>query len=300
MKSINDLLNRIDENYRSFSKSQKKLSEYIKNNYEKAIFLTAEKLGEVVGVSESTVVRFAMHLGYKGYPEFQVSLNEMVKNKLNSIQRMEVMYGKTRKSDIIKQVLSSDENKIKETREQLDEKAFEEALDIILKSKKVYVIGIRSCEPLAIFLSFYLGLMLDNVIHLNTTNPSEIFEQMIRINENDVIIGISFPRYSKRTLKALEFAKNRHAKVISITDSKNSPINKYSTCSLIAKSDMASIVDSLVAPLSLINALIVSICMEKQDEVKSTLKTLEDIWNQYNFYENDEITHISKDDRNLL
>lgn len=300
MKSINDLLHRIDENYTNLSKGQKKLSDYIKNNYDKAVFLTAEKLGEVVGVSESTVVRFAMHLGYKGYPEFQASLNEMVKNRLNSIQRMEVMYGKNTKSEIIKYVFSSDANKIKETWENLDEKSFEKACDIILNARKIYVLGIRSCEPLASFLSFYLSLMLDGVIHLNTTNPSEIFEQMVRINEDDVIIGISFPRYSKRTLKALEFAKNRKAKVISITDSQNSPINKYSNCILLAKSDMASIADSLVAPLSLINALIVAICMERQQEVKNTLLSLEDIWNKYNFYENDEITHVDKKDDNLL
>lgn len=292
MNNSNELINRINEKYSSMSKGQKLLSTYITDNYDKAVFLTAEKLGKVVGVSESTVVRFATHLGYRGYPEFQKALEELVRNKLNSIQRMEVTYGRISQSKILDTVLQSDAEKIKSTLEQIDQNAFESALDIILNAKHIYIVGIRSCAPLASFMSFYFNLMFDNVHLLHTSSSSELFEQMVRISEEDVIIGISFPRYSMRTLKAMEFANNRNAKVITLTDSVHSPMNLYSSCNLIAKSDMASIVDSLVAPLSVINALIVALCMRKQSEVAETLEALEDIWNEYQVYENDEINYI--------
>lgn len=292
MNTNNDLMNRINRYYGSMSKGQKLLANYIADYYDKAVFLTAAKLGETVGVSESTVVRFAMTLGYKGYPDFQKALEEMVRNKLNSIQRMEVTYGRISQPKILESVLRSDEEKIKETLQNIDDRAFEMAVGTILNADKVYVIGIRSCASLASFLAFYLNLIFENVVLLNTNNSSEIFEQMIRINSKDVIIGISFPRYSMRTLKALEFANNRNAKVITLTDSVNSPMNLYSSCNLIARSDMASIVDSLVAPLSVINALIVSLCMKKQDEVASTLEVLENIWDEYQVYERDEIDRV--------
>ena len=292
MNTNNDLMNRINRYYGSMSKGQKLLANYIADYYDKAVFLTAAKLGETVGVSESTVVRFAMTLGYKGYPDFQKALEEMVRNKLNSIQRMEVTYGRISQPKILESVLRSDEEKIKETLQNIDDRAFEMAVGTILNADKIYVIGIRSCASLASFLAFYLNLIFNNVVLLNTNNSSEIFEQMIRINSKDVIIGISFPRYSMRTLKALEFANNRNAKVITLTDSVNSPMNLYSSCNLIAKSDMASIVDSLVAPLSVINALIVSLCMKKQDEVASTLEVLENIWDEYQVYERDEIDRV--------
>ena len=285
-------MNRINRHYSRMSKGQKLLSNYIADNYDKAVFLTAAKMGETVGVSESTVVRFAMTLGYKGYPDFQKALEEMVRNKLNSIQRMEVTYGRISQSKILESVLQSDEEKIKQTLQEIDDKAFEVAVDTILKARRIYVIGIRSCAPLASFLAFYLNLLFDNVILLHTNSSSEIFEQMIRINEEDVIIGISFPRYSMRTLKALEFANNRSARMITLTDSVNSPMNLYSSCNLIAKSDMASIVDSLVAPLSVINALIVSLCMKKQNDVAETLGQLENIWDEYQVYESDEIDKV--------
>ena len=292
MNNSNELINRINEKYSSMSKGQKLLSTYITDNYDKAVFLTAEKLGKVVGVSESTVVRFATHLGYRGYPEFQKALEELVRTKLNSIQRMEVTYGRISQSKILDTVLQSDAEKIKSTLEQIDQNAFEAALDIILNAKHIYIVGIRSCAPLASFMSFYFNLMFDNVHLLHTSSSSELFEQMVRISEDDVIIGISFPRYSMRTLKAMEFANNRNAKVITLTDSVHSPMNLYSSCNLIAKSDMASIVDSLVAPLSVINALIVALCMRKQSEVAETLETLEDIWDEYQVYESDEINYI--------
>ena len=292
MSNTNELTNRINERYSSMSKGQKLLANYITDFYDKAVFLTAAKLGEVVGVSESTVVRFAAQLGYKGYPEFQKALEEMVRGKLNSIQRMEVTYGRISQSRILESVLHADMEKIKGTLEKIDENAFELAVETILNAERIYVVGIRSCAPLASFLAFYLNFMFDNVIQLHTNSSSELFEQMVRIGKEDVIIGISFPRYSMRTLKALEFATNRSAKVITLTDSVHSPMNLYSSCNLIADSDMASIVDSLVAPLSVINALIVALCMRKQDEVADTLEMLEEIWDEYQVYENDEIDYI--------
>ena len=267
MGNTRDLSNRINESYSRLSKGQKLLATYITDNYDKAVFLTAARLGEVVGVSESTVVRFATHLGYKGYPEFQNALEELVRNKLNSIQRMEVTYGRISQSKILE-------------------------VNTILNAKHIYIIGIRSCAPLASFMAFYFNLMFDNVHLLQTSSSSEIFEQMVRIGKDDVIIGISFPRYSMRTLKAMEFANNRNAKVITLTDSVHSPMNLYSSCNLIADSDMASIVDSLVAPLSVINALIVALCMKNRKKVAKTLEMLEDIWDEYQVYESDEINYI--------
>lgn len=292
MGSKNELLKKIDSGYSKFSKGQKKLAEFIREDYDKAAFLTAAKMGEEVGVSESTVVRFAMALGYDGYPAFQKALGELVRTKLNSIQRMEVTYGRISQGEILTSVLQSDIEKIKMTMAMIDHEMFEMAVDTILNAKRVYVVGIRSCAPLANFLSFYLNLICDNVVAVSTNSSSEIFEQLIRIGEEDVIIGISFPRYSMRTLKALEFASNRKAKVITLTDSIHSPMNLYSSCNLIARSDMASIVDSLVAPLSVVNALVVALCMRKQNEVIGTLEQLEQIWDEYQVYSKDELNMV--------
>lgn len=289
MGTEENLLSRMNTQYHKFSKGQKKLVSYITDNYDKAAFFTAAKLGETVGVSESTVVRFAIHLGYKGYPEFQKALEELVRNKLNSLQRMEVTYGRVPQSEILDTVLRADIEKIKLTMENIDHNAFELAVETILEAKSIYIVGIRSCAPLASFLGFYFNLLFDNVHLMHTNSSSELFEQMIHISKDDVIIGISFPRYSMRTLKALEFANNRNAKVITLTDSIHSPMNLYSSCNLIARSDMASIVDSLVAPLSVINALVVALCMRKQREVTATLEDLEKIWDEYQVYNNDEI-----------
>ena len=292
MRSKNELLKKIEDGYPKFSKGQKKLADFIRLDYDKAAFLTAAKMGEEVGVSESTVVRFAMALGYDGYPGFQRALGELVRMKLNSIQRMEVTYGRISQGEILTTVLHSDIEKIKLTMEAIDHETFEMAVDTILNARRIYVVGIRSCAPLASFLCFYLNLVCDNVAEVNTSSPSEIFEQMLRINEEDVIIGISFPRYSMRTLKALEYASNRKAKVITLTDSVHSPMTIYSSCNLIARSDMASIVDSLVAPLSVVNALVVALCMKKQKEVIRTLETLEEIWDEYQVYNKDELNMV--------
>ena len=293
MGTTKDLRSRINESYGKLSKGQKRLAAYITDNYDKAVFLTAAKLGEIVGVSESTVVRFAMHLGYKGYPEFQNALEELVKNKLNSMQRMEVAYGRINQSKILDTVMQSDMERLHATLAKIDENVFDLAVETILNAKHIYVIGIRSCASLASFFAFYLNLIFDNVHLIQTNSLSEIFEQMVRIGKDDVIIGISFPRYSMRTLKAMEFANNRNAKVITLTDSVHSPMNLYSSCNLIADSDMSSIVDSLVAPLSVINALIVALCMKKQTKVAKTLEMLEDIWDEYQIYESDEINYIN-------
>ena len=287
-----DFMSDMGEKFSQMSKSQKLIASYISEHYEQAVFMTAAKIGETLQISESTVVRFATMLGYDGYPEFQKALEEWVKNQLSGIQRMGVKYAGNTKSEILTSVLQSDMDKIRDTMEHLDTAAFETAVDIILKARKVYISGIRSCEPLADFLCFYLNMIRGDIVCIKTTSMSETFEQMIRINEKDAFIGISFPRYSMRTLKAMEFANDRNAKVIAITDSIHSPMNMYSSCNLHARSDMVSIVDSLVAPLSVINALIVALCMRKQKEVAKTLTTLEEIWDEYQVYENDEIDVI--------
>lgn len=292
MEQTDNLLVRIQKKYNTFSKGQKNLADYIIKNYDKAVFLTAARLGKEVGVSESTTVRFATQLGYKGFPEFHRALEELVRNRLTSIQRMEVTYGHVPQGEILDTIFQSDIEKIKMTMESIDHNAFELAVNTLLEARTIYIVGIRSCAPLASFLGFYLNLILDDVRLVQTNSASEIFEQMIRISEKDVIIGISFPRYSMRTLKAIEFANNRNAKVITITDSVHSPINLYSSCNLIAKSDMASIVDSLVAPLSVVNALVVALCMKRQSEVVNTLESMEKIWDEYQVYSSDEMNHV--------
>ena len=290
-----DIITRMNEKYIKMSKGHKAIAAYISDHYDQAAFMTAAKLGETVGVSESTVVRFAMHLGYEGYPEFQNALAEWVKNKLNSVQKMGAKYGKSTQSEILTSVLSADIEKIQDTIVNLDPAAFEAAVDIILGAQTIYLIGVRSCEPLADFLHFYLNMIRGNVVLVKTTSVSEMFEQMIRVGEKDAVIGISFPRYSMRTLKAMEFANDRNAKVITITDSIHSPMNLYSSCNLLARSDMVSIVDSLVAPLSVINALVVALCLRRPDDVKRNLETREDVWNNYQVYLNDEINFIDEE-----
>ena len=290
-----NLFSKIRSGYSGFSKGQKKLADYVLENYEQAVFMTASRLGGEVGVSESTTVRFAVELGYEGYPQFRQALEEVVLNKLNSVQRMEVSYRNIPEDQILDSVLADDIDKIKQTLENEHNKAsFTEAVNTILDAKKVYVIGIRSCAPLASFMGFYLHQILDDVRLVTSNNSSEIFEQMIRIDENDVVIGISFPRYSMRTLKAMEFANNRRAKIITITDSVHSPINLYSSCSLLAKSDMASIVDSLVAPLSVINALLVALSMERKTEVMDTLNDMEKLWEEYQVYNRDDMDPLTE------
>lgn len=293
-----DIFDLIKDNYKQMSKSHKKIADFILEHYDQAVFMTAAKLGKGLGISESTVVRFAAAIGYSGYPEFQKDLEDCVKQKLNTIQKMDAKYGKSTQSEVLTAVLTSDIEKIQDTINNLDPNAFETAMDTILEAKNIYIMGLRSNEPLAAFLHFYLNMFRGNVFLLNTTSVTETFEQMIRIGEDDCFIGISFPRYSMRTLKAMEFANTRSAKVIAITDSQHSPMNLYSSCNLFARSDMVSIVDSLVAPLSLINALVVGLCLKCPEQVKKNLEMLEETWNNYQVYLNDEINFI--DDEPML
>lgn len=292
--SEKDIIRIIDEKYLKMSKSHKKIADFIKEHYDQAVFMTAAKIASLLKVSESTVVRFASGLGFDGYPDFQDTLAEWVKDKLSTVSKIGAKYGQSSQSEIVTSVLQADIDKINDTMEQVDVAAFEAAVDAIIEAKNIYIVGLRSCEPLADFLSFYLNMIRGNVVLLRTTSASEMFEQMIRIDENDVLIGISFPRYSMRTLKAMEFANDRNAKVIAITDSIHSPMNLYSSCNLFARSDMVSIVDSLVAPLSLINALVVALCLKCPEEVSSNLKNLEQAWNNYQVYLNDEINFIDQ------
>ncbi|MCI9387357.1 MAG: MurR/RpiR family transcriptional regulator [Lachnospiraceae bacterium] len=290
-----DTISRINERFQKMSKSHKKLATFVIDHYEQAAFMTAAKLGKAVGISEATVVRFAYALDYEGYPEFQEALAEWVKTKLNSVQNIGAKYGKSSQSEILTSVLQSDIEKIEDTLEHVDLQAFETAVDIILGAKHIYIIGLRSCKPLAEFLHFYLNMIRGDVYLLDSTSTSETFEQMLRINEKDAVIGISFPRYSMRTLKAMEMANDKNAKVITVTDTIHSPMCLYSSCNLLARSDMVSIVDSLVAPLSLINALVVALCLKRPDDVKKSLESLEYAWDNYQVYLKDEINFIDED-----
>ncbi len=290
-----DLMTRLNDKYPRMSKGHKKICEYIMEHYDQAAFMTAATLGKTLGISESTVVRFAMGLSYEGYPEFQSALASWVKMELNQVQKIGIKYANSSQSDVLQSVLTQDAQKIVDTLESVDADAFEAALEIILNAKHVYIVGIRSCQPLADFLHFYLNMIRADVLLVKTTSASELFEQMIRVDHEDAVIGISFPRYSMRTLKAMEFANARNAKVISITDSNNSPMCIYSSCNLTAKSEMVSIVDSLVAPLSIINALVVALCLNCPNEVKDNLTALEDTWNNYQVYLNDEINFIDEE-----
>ena len=286
---VDSVLKRINERYKSFSKGQKRLADFIMKNPDEAVFMTAARLGEKVGISESTAVRFAVSLGYKGFPQFRAALEEVVMNHMTSLQRMEAANNDIKRDEVLHSILLSDIDKIKATIELCDTETFRNAVKTILEARRVYIIGIRSCAPLAEFFGLYLRQIVDEVTVVSSTSINEIFEQMIRINEEDVAIGISFPRYFMRTLKAIEFANSRNARIINITDSVHSPMNLYSSCNLLAKSDMASIVDSLVAPLSLINALLVALCMEREEEVAGTLTMMEKLWDEYQVYSRDDM-----------
>ena len=285
MKEEN-LLTKIQEKMSELSKGQKKLATFILENYDKAVFVTASKLGEIAGVSESTVVRFAMELGFDGYPKFQSELEMLIKTKLTATQRMQVSAEQMSKSnkDILTTVLEKDAERIKSTINGIDKNIFEDAVNKILSAKKVYIVGVRSANSLSSFLAFYLNLMIDNVVYVNSSTATETFEQIFRIDEGDVFIGISFPRYSRRTIKSMEYAYSKKATTIAITDSKSSPLTSFATNSLIARSDMISFMDSLVAPLSVINALLVAISVKKKDKMITTLESLENIWSEYQVY----------------
>ena len=270
-----------------FSKGQKRIALYIEEHYDKAAFMTASKLGETVGVSESTVVRFATELGYDGYPKLQKAMQEMIRNKLTSVQRIEVTSGRIGDGNVLDSVLNQDIEKIRRTIEETSHEDFLRAVDEICAAKRIYIFGVRSTGAIASFLAYYFELIFDNnVILINTTSPSSTYEHIFRITEEDVMIGISFPRYSSTAIEAMNFARSRGAHAVAITDSMASPLVQSADSILIARSDMASIVDSLVAPLSLINALIVATVLKKKDEVTETFRLLEDVWNREGVYSN--------------
>ena len=282
---MNDILNIIKEKSTTLSKSQKIISEYIVSNCEKAAYMTAAKLSEKTGVSESTVVRFATELGFDGYPALLKNLQAYVKAQMTSVQRMELAYEKMGSRDILTGTLKADIGYIEKTLENIDKAQFEKAAMAISSAKKVYIIGVRSAACLAEFAGFYLNLIFSNVKLIKSTGGDDLFEQILNIGKDDVLIGISFPRYSKNTIKALNYAKNNGATVIGITDSKASPIVSESEICLIAESDTTSFVDSLAAPLSLINALIVAVGMNNKDRMQKNLEKLERIWDEYEVYD---------------
>ena len=279
------LLATIDENLKRLSKGHKKIAAYIEENYDKAAFMTAAALGQKVGVSESTVVRFATELGFKGYPELQKELQQLIKSKLTAVQRMEVSENLIGDSDIITSVLNGDIELIRATAEKTSREAFKNAVSEINRAKRIYIHGVPPSAALASFLAFYFNLVFDAVTLIDTASASEMFEQMFRIDEKDVCIAISFPRYSKQTVNALRFIADRGAKIIAITDTEKSPIASFANHLLVARSDMASVVDSLTAPLSLINALIAGVTLSRRNEVYENFNKLEHIWDVYQVYE---------------
>lgn len=285
---MNDLITKIQSELPGFSKGQKQIARFILEHYDKAAFMTASRLGVTVGVSESTVVRFATELGYDGYPHLQRALQEMIRNKLTSVQRMEVAGDRMGGRDVLQTVLHADTDMIRVTLDEIDRDAFQGAVDALMGAKRIYILGVRSSSALASFLGFYFNLLFENVTLVHTNSVSEIFEQVLRVGPGDVLFGISFPRYSKRTLSAMKYARDRGARVIALTDSQLSLLARVADHVLLARSDMASFVDSLVAPLSVINALIVAVGMSRRDEIEHTFNKLERIWEEYDVYEKPE------------
>ncbi len=279
-----DLFSLIGEKLPSFSKGHKLIANYILAHYDKAAFMTAQKLGKTVGVSESTVVRFASMLGYDGYPALQKALQEMMRSRLTAVQRIEVTSDQMNGEDVLERVLNQDIDRIRRTLEETSKEDFKSAVDRITAANTIYIVGTRSSASIAAFLGYYLSLIFPRVKLVPSTTTSELFERIMHIDERDLMIGISFPRYSKQTVKALDFAKHNGAKVVAITDSASSPIAKYADSLLLARSDMASFVDSLVAPLSLINALIVAVSIKNRDKVSETFERLEQVWDEYDVY----------------
>lgn len=280
-----DILSKIQKDLPTFSKGQRRISEYIMESYDKAAFMTASRLGKTVGVSESTVVRFAVELGYNGYPAMQKAMQEMVRNKLTSVQRMGVINDLLGNQDVVSMVLQSDMETLRMTGEALDRQVFDQVVERMMSARTIYIIGVRSSMALATFLNFHLRNMLHHVRLVEPYSISEMLEQLVHVGPQDVVIGISFPRYSSRTIKAMDFCRKAGAMVVAITDTPEAPGARVSTHVLLAKSDMVSIVDSLVAPMSVINALIVSVGRKNENDLSRTYEELEQIWEEYEAYE---------------
>jgi len=283
-----DIISIIQEKQRSFSKGQTRIARYVTENADKAAFMTASKLGQKVGVSESTVVRFALELGFEGYPEMRKALQEMIRNRLTSVQRIEVAKTVIGERDTLAAILNSDMDNILRTQNALERKDFDAAVEALLDARHIYILGTRTSAALSMFMGFYFNLLFENVKVLYENTAGEIFEQILRIGPGDVFVGISYPRYSRRTVKAVRFARERGATVLALTDAQTSPIAEMADITLLARSDMVSFVDSLVAPLSLINALIVAVS-ERKPGVEGTFNELEKVWNDYEVYEKNQL-----------
>ncbi len=284
MDDKNDLIISIQRQFPKLSKGQKRIAQFIIEHYDKAAFMTASKMGAQTNVSESTVVRFANSLGFEGYPQLQRSLQDIIKTKLTTVQRVDMDKEYSSDIEVVERIMKSDMDNVRHTIEDIDFHGIEKAVDAIIKAEKIYIIGLRSSKSLADFLGFYLSLILGNVSMVGF-GISDIYEQMLRISDKDLLISISFPRYSSRTIEVTQYAKEQGAQVIAITDSAISPIAGIADHYLTAKSSMASFVDSLVAPLSLINALIVAIGMREKKDIKEYFNKLENIWEKYNIYD---------------
>lgn len=285
-----DILAELKERLPTLSKGQRRIGNYILNNYSRAAYMTAHKLGKQVNVSESTVVRFATELGYEGYPSMQKALQEVIRNKLTALQRLEVSHERIiNNEDVLSMVMHADAENIRMTLGRVNKESFDQVVQAILSAHKVYIVGVRSASAIAEFLGFYLNMALENVSVVHVNSISEIFEQIFRIKEGDVLIGISFPRYSKRTVKTMRYAKDQGATTVAITDSELSPLAELADYTLPAKSDMISFVDSLVAPLSLVNALITAVSWQKDGELAGTFDKLEKIWDEYEVFEKTDV-----------
>jgi len=280
-----NLIAHISEHAAGFSKGQKRIAQYIQEHYESAAFMTAFKLGETVGVSESTVVRFAAELGFDGYPQLQKAMQELIRSKLTTVQRIEVTRARMADDEVLDNVMAYDMANIRQTLEELPRDVFYQAVDAIVEARRVYIFGAGSCRALANFLAYYLKLLLPDIHLIYTSSETEILEEMLQIGEQDAIIGLSFPRYSSKAVKTVHFAHSRQAKIIAITDSVLSPIAEYASYLLLAHSDMATIVDSLVAPLSIINALLVAVSLKKMDSNAARLTELEQLWETYQVFQ---------------
>ncbi len=281
-----DMIDRLNLSGKRLSKGHRRIAEYIVQHYDKAVFMTASSLGEMVGVSESTVVRFAVALGYEGYPQLQRSLQELVRHRLTAIQRFE-MSSDIQQDDVLRTVLKADMQNIRNTIDEIDTSAFNDVVSRLLSAEHIYIIGLRSAAPLAQFFGYYLNFIFDDV-RIVAANSTDVFESIVRVKPADVLVGISFPRYSTRTLEAMRFAKRCGAQVIGITDGPMSPLHEAADVCLSARTDMASFVDSLAAPLSVINALVVALGIQRKDALSEHFKQLEGIWSEHSVYVNRE------------
>lgn len=280
-----DILAVLQKRAPTFSKGQRLLAGYILEFYDKAAFMTASRLGKAVGVSESTVVRFAVELGYDGYPSMQKAMQEMVLNRLTSVQRIEVANDRIGDQDVVSMVLQSDADKLRQTAEMVNREDFHASVQAIRNAKRIYILGARSVAPLANFLGYYLNFMFDNVRIITASGASEVFERLVGLTSEDVVVAFSFPRYSAATVKGAQYSRTTGATVIGVTDSQLSPLGQHCDKVIVTKSDMVSLVDSIVAPLSVVNALIVALASGQEQSLKRTFDALEQVWEEYNVYE---------------